>query len=346
MSVSPRVLFVADAGRAVGGGHVMRCLTLAGALTRAGADCGFAVTPEVGRVLDGFAGPEIRRFAAPSDDPAALCALAAQAARTWGARFAVLDHYGARLGEDAQLRAAAGRLLAIEDLRRKRDCDLLLDSNLGRRASDYPGAKALLGPDYAPVRPGFAARRAASLARRGAGGEVLSVLVSLGLTDVGGITGRVVDTIMPLLGRLRLDVVLGAGAQSLAAMQHLADQDPRVSLHVDARDMDALNADADLAFGAGGSSAWERCVLGLPSVTLILADNQRENTLALAAAGASLALEVNGALSARLGEAFQSLIISDKRRARMSQAAARLCDGQGGERVAARVLGLIAGAPA
>src|SRR5262245_45136477 len=118
MAAPPRILFVADAGPAVGGGHVMRCLTLAGALRRAGAECAFAATPEAEAVLDGFAAPEIRRFKAPSGDPAALCVLAAQAAKTWGAGFAALDHYGAGAEADGLLRAAAGRLLAIEDLRR------------------------------------------------------------------------------------------------------------------------------------------------------------------------------------------------------------------------------------
>jgi UDP-2,4-diacetamido-2,4,6-trideoxy-beta-L-altropyranose hydrolase len=344
MNAPPRVLFVADAGRAVGGGHVMRCLTLAGALSAAGADCAFAASAEAAAILDGFAGPGIRRFAAPSGDPAALCALAAQAARTWGAQFAVLDHYGAGAAEDGLMRAAAGRLLAIEDLRRRRDADLVLDSNLGRRAGDYAGAEALVGPGFALVRPPFAALRAAALARRRADAAVEGVLVSLGLTDVGGITGRVVAALLPRLGQRRLDVVLGAGAQSLPLIEALAEQDPRVLLHVDARDMTELIAAADLAVGAGGSSAWERCVLGLPSVTLVLADNQRENTAALAKAGASLAIEVNGAMTGKIGEAFAALAADSQRRARMSRAAADLCDGLGAGRVAARMLEMIAGA--
>ncbi len=343
MIAAPRVLFVADAGRAVGGGHVMRCLTLATALTRAGMDCAFAATVEAARILDGFAGPEIRRFAAPSGDPTALCVLAAQAARTWGARFAVLDHYGAGPAEDGLMRAAAGRLLAIEDLRRPRDCDLLLDSSLGRAAKDYPGVEALVGPRFALVRPQFAGRREASLARRAAAGEAESVLVSLGLTDVGAITGRVVAAILPMLGERRCEVVLGDGAASLPTIETLAEQDARVGLHVDARDMAGLIAAADLVIGAGGSSAWERCVLGAPSVTLVLADNQRENAAALAAAGASLAIEVNGALAGRLGEAFEALAGDGERRARMSRAAAGLCDGLGAERVAARMLAMTGG---
>jgi UDP-2,4-diacetamido-2,4,6-trideoxy-beta-L-altropyranose hydrolase len=301
MSAPPKVLFVADAGREVGGGHVMRCLTLAGALKRRGAECAFAATAEAAAILDGFAGPKMRRFPAPAGDPAALCALAAQAARTWGAGFAVLDHYDAGPDEDAVLRGAAGRLLVVEDLRRRHDCDLVLDSNLGRAASGYPGAEALVGPGFALVRPGFAHARDAALTRRRAGGEVRSVLVSLGLTDVGAITGRVVTALLPVLGERRLEVVVGKGAASLPDLQALAERDVRIGLHTDVKDMERLVAEADLAVGAGGSSAWERCVLGLPSVTVILADNQRENSTALAAAGASVALEVNGALAARLG---------------------------------------------
>ena len=336
----PKVIFAADAGRRVGGGHVMRCLTLANALARAGADCAFAATPEAGAILDAFAGPEIRRFPAPSGDIGALFTLAAQAARTWGADFAVVDHYRAGQAEDAAMRSAGRRLLAIEDMRRPRACDLLLDSNLGRTEGDYPGAEALIGPSFALVRPEFAARRAEALARRGRA-DASSVLVSLGLTDVGAITGRVVSAILPILGERRLDVVVGAGAPSLVALGPLTERDPRMRLHIDTRVMADLIAEADLAIGAGGSSAWERCVLGLPTVTLILADNQRENTLALAAAGASLALEVNGKLDRALAKAMRGLLADASERTAMGVAAASLCDGLGAERVAARLLALV-----
>jgi UDP-2,4-diacetamido-2,4,6-trideoxy-beta-L-altropyranose hydrolase len=341
MSAPPRVLFVADAGPAVGGGHVMRCLTLAGALRRAGAECAFAATAEVSAILDGFADAGVRRFAAPSGDPAGLCVLAAQAARTWGASFAVLDHYGAGVAEDVLLRAAAGRLLAIEDMRRARDCDLLLDPSLERRAGDYPGCEALLGPSFALVRQEFAVARPRALARRVGGGAVESVLISLGLTDVGAITWRVVAALAPVLGERRAEVVVGAGAPSLAALQTLAAADPRFGLHVDTRDMAGLIGAADIAIGAGGSSAWERCALGLPAISLILADNQRENTLALARASASEAIEVNRALDRRLAEAFEALVGDAARRGAMGEAAAALCDGQGAERVAAQMLGML-----
>ena len=100
--------------------------------------------------------------------------------------------------------------------------------------------------------------------------------------------------------------------------------------------MAALTAAADLAIGAGGSSVWERCCLGLPSLTLVLADNQQDATAALAARGATEAVgegDVAGRLAALLADPI--------RLAQMSRAASALCDGQGAGRVAERLLAIL-----
>ena len=48
MILRPRVLFIANAGPSVGGGHVMRSLSLARALEPHGADCVFLASPQAG----------------------------------------------------------------------------------------------------------------------------------------------------------------------------------------------------------------------------------------------------------------------------------------------------------
>lgn len=342
MTPAPRILFFADAGAGVGGGHVMRCLTLADALGRSGAVCAFAATPAASAVLDAFAGEAVERLAIPAGEPGACVAAAAQQALAWRAHAAVLDHYGAGLDEEAALRAAVSRLLVIDDLRRPHLCDLALDSNLGRAAADYPGLDALCGPAFALVRPAFAALRADSLARRARGGEVARILVSLGLTDLGGVTARVVRALLPQLGERALDVVVGGAAASLPLLRRLAERDRRLDLYVDTPDMAQLTARADLAIGAGGSSVWERCCLGLPTLTVVLADNQRANSEALVAAGAAAMVDATAAdFDAHLAEACVRLIGDGGLRRRLSAASAALCDGLGAERVAARVLGMI-----
>ncbi len=332
MMTPPRILFVCDAGPDVGGGHVMRSLTLAQALTAAGAACAFLARPAVEAVLDAFA-PETPRTDAfePFD---AL----------------VFDHYG--LAAPDHRAGAQGRpTLVIDDLaNRPLEADLVLDSSPARRAQDYaglvaPGAMLLLGPDAAPVRPAFAALRPQALARRAAGGPVRRILVSLGLTDVGAITGRVVDLLSPRIGDIALDVVLGGGAPSLPRLRTI--QDPRLTLHVDTQDMARLTLEADLAVGAGGSTSWERCILALPTLTLVVADNQIAAAAALEAAGAGLSLSLSLKVSdpdfdQAFGRQIDRLIANPALRASLSAASAQVCDGGGAQRAAAAFLDQIA----
>jgi len=338
----PSILIVADAGPTVGGGHVMRSLTLAGALTAQGADCRFAASPAAVALLASFApeAPIVRvASAAPQDLTQAVA----------GERFdaVVFDHYGLSASDHAAM--AKGRpALAIDDLAdRPLAADLVVDSGPARRASDYdglvpPAARLLLGPPYAPVRPEFAALREAALARHG-GGPVARVLVSLGLTDVGGITAQLVDKLRPKAATAQIDVVLGAEAPSLAGLKRIARHDPRLSLHVDSAQMAELAANADLAIGAAGSSAWERCVLGLPSLMVVLADNQRGAARALADAEAALAVDATAPdFDDQFDRGLARLLRDSELRARLAGAGAAVCDGLGAPRVAEAFLKLIA----
>ena len=317
-----RILFVCAAGPSVGGGHVMRSLTLARALERAGAACAFRTSPEVDAVLDAFA-PDMAR----TQDDAGFDAL-------------VFDHYGL-MADDHRALAKGRPALAIDDLAdRPLAVDLVLDSGPARKAEDYAGlvpstARLLLGPAYAPVRPAFAALRETTLARRAERPPVRRILVSLGLTDVGGITERVVGLLRPLIGEAVLDVAVGGAAPSLPALRALAQQDPRLALHVDAQDMPRLTAEADLAVGAGGSTTWERCVLALPTLALILADNQAPAARALATAGVAPCLDVAAPdFETAFAREVSDLLDNADRRAALSTASAQVCDGLGAERVA------------
>lgn len=316
---SPRILFVCDAGPGVGGGHVMRCLTLAEALTARGAACAFVRTPESADILARYA-------------PAMPLADEGEAAD-----LVVLDSYRMAPETEAAWRARTTRLAVIDDLARPHDADLVLDPSFGREARDYAAPVVLAGPTYALVRPAFAAARAAALARRGE--PARRCLISLGLTDLGGITGRVAAALAD--SGLALDAVVGAGAPSLGVLQALADKG-RVTLHIDTGDMAGLITRADVCVGAGGSSVWERACLGLPTVTLILADNQRDMAMKLDAAGVTLALDARWpGLEGRLAEAVGRLVADDALRAGLSARSAEICDGLGAERAAEALLALL-----
>ena len=346
--MKPRVLFLADGGPAVGGGHVMRCLSLAAALTRGGAACAVIDHPGARAVLSAFATPDIERLEVRGGAVNALVTQARDAAERWGAGVLVADHYELLSVHEARLRSDGRRIVVIDDLMRPaHDCDLLVDPSFGRRAEDYGavqqgGGVVLAGPDYALLRDEFAAGREQALTGRASGAPVRRLLVALGLTDVRGITGRVLQLLRPELGELEVDVAVGAGAPSLPWLTHLKSSDPRIHVHVDTTGMVELMTAADLAVGAGGSSVWERACLGLPSVNVVLAENQRALADALDGQGACLAVDASRADFAKtLPDAFARLRDDSGLRQSLSKTSARLCDGGGAERVAEAILSLV-----
>lgn len=341
---TPRILFVCDAGPDVGGGHVMRSLTLAGSLQAFGASVAFLAPPAVASVLAAFAPPRLKRIGSPGPDIDGLVASAQAAVADFD--IIAFDHY--RLIARHHRKIAAGRrTLVIDDLAdRILGADVLLDSGPARRPSDYGGlvpnhARLLIGPAFAPVRPEFTALRAQALAQRAAAPPLRRLLVSLGLTDVGGLTGQVVQRILPLLGDVAVDVVLGAGAPSLPALQALAARDRRIVLHVNTQAMAALTLAADAAIGAAGSTTWERCTLGLPTLQITVADNQRPAAGAMAQAGAALVVDrLSPDFANTFDEAFTRLTADADLRTALAVRAARICDGGGAGRVADAVLAL------
>ncbi len=342
---APRVLFLADGGPQIGGGHAMRCLTLAGALAAQGASCAFVGHPGVASILDVFRLDLVDVLSATGDDPAAMVARSLTLAEQWNAHILVVDSY--RLAETARFRAAGGvrQIVVIEDLAdRPHDCDLLIDPTFARAADAYrglvpPACRVLIGPEYALVRPAFAGMRGAALARRTVAGTAGRVLVALGLTDVGGITGRVVQALAPVAHGLQMDVVVGRTAPSLAVLADLAAENPGLHLHVDAHDMAELTATADIGVGAGGSSVWERACLGLPSVSLILTDNQGPMAMAMDKAGALIAIDARrGDMADTVASAGSRLIQDGALRTRLAATSSSLCDGAGAGRVASAIL--------
>ncbi|HET9159673.1 MAG TPA: UDP-2,4-diacetamido-2,4,6-trideoxy-beta-L-altropyranose hydrolase [Caulobacteraceae bacterium] len=323
-----RILFLPAYGPAIGGGHAFRCFTLAQALVQRGASCGVAMDADAARALHGFRPDGVEGLQRGDALPTA---------RGFKADLVVIDDYGSDADNEAHLVEAGVQVAIIDDLaNRRHDCSLLVDPGFGRAARDYAGlvpqvATVLAGPDYALLRPEFAKARPAALNRRkGAFGH--RALVSLGLTDVGGITAKVTQL---LAGLVPMTVVLGADAPSLDAVRAL----PGVTMHLDARDMAGLIAAADIGIGGGGVGVWERACLGLPSILIVLADNQAAMARALDDVGVVIAIDAReDGFEPRLVAAVERLFSDEELRCRLTQGAAHLCDGLGAGRVADAII--------
>jgi UDP-2,4-diacetamido-2,4,6-trideoxy-beta-L-altropyranose hydrolase len=233
----------------------------------------------------------------------------------------------------------AQQILAIDDLAdRPHDCDILLDQNLGRNALDYENlvpasATVLAGTYFALLRPEFAATRPAALARRQPGIPARRVLVTFGFTDLGGITARVVRAALAARTGATIDVVVDERAESLPYLRSTESAGGDIALHITPSNMCQLMAEADLAIGAAGTTSWERCCLGLPTILLVLADNQCFAARNLARAGAVKWLEDTSDLEAALIAALRELCQSEAIRLSLVRAASQVTDGLGAKRL-------------
>src|SRR5581483_4552480 len=274
-----------DANARIGGGHVMRCLTLAEELKRRGCDVVFMSAPGTRDSV-----PALTRAGFRYEELGeSLRGLESAASRVGMVDVIVVDSYSLDHAYESAARAIARKVVVFNDAPRRHDCDLLVDPSLGRLAGEYrpllpAGATVLLGPNYAPLRPEFASARAQALVRRQQTSAIRRIFVSLGLTDLGGISETTVRTLVAMNLPADIDVVISPSAKSRRGLEAMAASNDRIHVHIDPPDIAARMVEADVAIGAGGTSCWERCCLGLPMVLVTLADNQADNVRALSAA--------------------------------------------------------------
>ena len=335
----PRALFRCDASPEIGAGHVTRCLGLAEALAETGWRVAFAARRGTAAMMRATATGDfaVRELAdAAQDEPTALRGYCPD-----GVDLLVVDHYQRNIRFEEACRGWARQILVMDDATgRQHDCDFLVDAAVNDR-SIYAGgvpaqARLLLGPAYALVRRSFVAQRAAALQRRD-GRPVENILVSFGATDPWNATSVALDALESFAEDYAITVALSSQAPHLDKVRHRLNG--RAEAKLDA-DMAALMTEADLAIGAAGASAYERAVLGLPSIVVTVADNQHGIAKLFAAAGAAVdAGPFDATLVSRLGPMAQTLVDDSAARMRMTKAAAALSDGRGWQRLLAELAG-------
>ena len=299
-SMSLTVIVRADASSAIGTGHVMRCLALAGALTRKGVEVSFVCREHEGHLCDlieeqGFV---VQRLPVPAgefgagstpfhaawlgvswqEDAEQTCAaIGAQGVKP---DWLVVDHYALDHRWERFLRPVVGRIFVIDDLAdRDHDCDLLLDQNLvADLHTRYTGkvpidCGLLLGPEYALLQPLYAELHDRLPPREG---PVRRILVSFGGADHDNLTGRTLAAFLELnYPDIGVDIVLSDNSPYVSAIRDQAVGHANIHLHGNLPTLAPLMARADLAVGAAGTTSWERLCLGLPALVVTLAENQR-----------------------------------------------------------------------
>ena len=333
-----RVAVRADGSPRLGSGHLVRCLALAQALRRDGAEVAFICRRDPGSLAGMVAAAGFAVHPLPPQEPfdEQADATATAAVLATGCDWLVVDHY--RLGAPWQrtMRRHAGRILVIDDLAdRDFDCDLLLNPNLPDDPSRYAGrlpsaCRLLLGPRHALLRDEFLAARRGCRPRNG---RVARLLVCFGGSDPDGAGLLALEALRRLasagrLGGLQVEVVAGSANPSMEQLRQATAALPNSRFHAASEQMAALMAAADLAIGGGGGMLWERAFLGLPALVVVLAENQRLASEAAAGQGLVANLgPLRGLDAIAVAAALEALLQAPERLAAMSQRGWALFDG-------------------
>ncbi|WP_084696246.1 UDP-2,4-diacetamido-2,4,6-trideoxy-beta-L-altropyranose hydrolase [Salisaeta longa] len=334
------LLIRADASPEMGTGHVMRCLALAQEWMAQGGQVAFCgnVTPALQKRLqaEGIQGTSCAVPPGSLRDAEHTARLAREANASW----VVIDGYHFDGDYQAEIRDQGFRVLALDDYGHASHyaADLVLNQNIDADASLYADradhTTLLLGPQFALLRKEFwpwrGTHREPTLPPR-------RILVTLGGGDPDNVTTDVIRALDAIEHSVPLEVTVVVGGSNPhrdAIARAIAHADQPMTLREDVSNMAALMAQHDMAVSAGGSTCWELAFMGLPSVIVILAENQRGIAEGLDEAGASVNLGWHAEVTPHdLEAAFHALLLNDNKRLQMAQSAQYLVDGKGVQRV-------------
>ncbi len=338
MSSAELLLVRVDAGQGIGTGHLMRCLALAEGWQDVGGTCCFAMAESVSGTEERLRerGMERVTIDAPPGSSRDVD-LTAELCRERRPAWVVLDGYRFDAAFQERIKATGQRLLAIDDYGHAvaYAADLILNQNLSARPDLYPGrregSRLLLGTRYVLLGHAFRARRP-----RVRTGPANRVLVTLGGVDPHNVTEMILRAIARMKRtEVHVRAVVGPGNPHAERLETaFAEARNRIELVQNPPDLAELMEWADLAIAASGTTAWELAYLGVPSLLLSTADNQRDVAASLAREGAAQDLGTHVELTeARVAHALEVLLDSPEEREAMSRRARKLVDGQGVPRV-------------
>lgn len=352
-------LFRVDSSNQIGSGHVIRCLTLAQGLRNNGANCTF-----LSRNLDGninhlickkdFQLIELPRPIIQYKNYDYNIEHSAWSEVSWeqdaeetincikknNFNKLVVDHYAFSHSWETRVSKYIKDVIVIDDLGdREHFCNYLLDQNLGSSHSKYlnlipKDCKTLIGTEYALIRPEFIEHRNESIDRNRSESSK-RILINFGGGDPKNYISKILKSISvyKISTVIKIDIILGAINYNLDECYNLAKLIPNeINFFHYLDNMSETLIKTDLVIGAAGSSSWERCCMGIPSIIFSLAKNQNNIAKALSDSGAALLLDESSIENGRLIKEIERLINSNELLL-MSKRASEVVDGCGVKRV-------------
>jgi len=345
-----RIIFRCDGATHIGLGHVMRCIALADGLRKEGfSEITFLSKDYDKKILDKIRGNSfnveiITRRAGLNEDLKKLVRMIQRNNRT----IVITDSYAINTAYLKELKNAGAFLMCIDDLAQIHfPSDVVLNQNIYASEMNYSVetyTRLLLGANYVLLRgeflKGYKVRPLRSK-------KVTSVVITMGGGTINNQTPKVLEALKNLSKevneKLVVCVIVGIGYQDHKQLHSLSsEQGLQIRMIDDPNNLPQLMAKADIAISGGGSTCYELAYLGIPTISISLADNQKRIGEKLDETGVSVYLGYYEDVSKDdIKKAMKNLIIDSIKRKEMSERGKILVDGRGVERVVRELKKLI-----
>lgn len=333
----------ADANKIIGTGHIMRCKTIADALIENGVEIAFVTA-------DHFSDEIIRDTRCKhlvldtlwNDLHQEISGLE-QLIDVYNPSLLLIDSYYVTEEYLAHIRKKS-KIAYIDDLNKR--CwpvSYLINYNVYSNVYDYSqyentDTRLLLGTQYTPLRNEFVFADEKIIKKR-----VKNILISAGGADPENITKRIMDFILcdRELDDYDFHFILGVLNPRIEEIKLLAEQHDNIKLHINEHEMAKLMRSCDIAISASGTTLYELCSCGVPTITYTLADNQIiaaeqfENLNIMINAGDCRG---NNGFIENLNVLLKQLINNYDLRQKMSYEMQKLVDGNGAHRIALELM--------
>jgi UDP-2,4-diacetamido-2,4,6-trideoxy-beta-L-altropyranose hydrolase len=353
-----RIVIRVDASVFIGSGHVMRCLVLAKQLSSFGFEVIFATKPQKGDFLryisqQGFVVLELnqsKKVITPSSSDDYLAWLQGSweddakdfVLKTKSADLIIVDHYSLDVFWEREVSNKLHcKVIVIDDLVREHYADLIIDQTYGRKAEEYSlkNSKSiiLVGSEFALVSPDFKDIRD-KLDKEKNIENKKNILVSMGGIDSPNVTIKVLEKLAEIkVEELNVTVLLGEKSPHYKIIHEFCFNRANFN-HIPFSDgMADLMSTQRIAIGAPGSTTWERACVGLPSILIPIADNQKVIAKNISQTGAVCLLNISD-----IEESFHDLLsLIFKNWDSFHQANLRLCDGKGLAKVCQHIINML-----
>lgn len=324
-----KITILTEGGENIGFGHLTRCLSLSQAFEARGYSPRFIVNGD-NSIISILGDRPFDLFNWSSQEEKEEKQLDRALEQT---DIAIVDSYLADAGVYKKISKHVPVPLYLDDNKRlDYPAGTVLNWNIYAPDLDYPreeGIEYLLGSSYVSLRTAFWNVTAKETAK-----TVTDVMVTFGGDDSKNITPLVMRFLAAGYPWFKKNIVVGSAFQNFAELEAIADDNTRLLHAPDAEGMKTVMLESDIAITSGGQTLYELARVGVPTVTLAVADNQRNNVAAWEKNGF---VENAGAwtddyLMVTIADRFQKLLPFDRRKA-SSDAGRRTVPGNGAGKI-------------